>query len=406
MRFVSLTVVTATGFILAACGGGGSSPSLTLSDGLDVCGLNCPEEPQVSKPGSGAVGNLPTTPTTGNSGNPVKLAETAGDTTFALEKSILINTKDKLARSKLTLGAGNTTALLEIDTKTGRNKMWPKPKVMDYYAFGSAADDGLNPDRLGATSYKEYRKLTSSIDQGTSVDEELQVWKWRHSYGTQYRDVTSGGPDADHQAWSFGGTRTTMANMPTGGSATYTGSFGSTALTSQWIDTQDQRQTISYNNNWRVVGDSSTTVNFGTNAVNATLTPTKWNAYQTKNGATGFLTVDVTGTPATDPLDPLYNPNQAFFMYSKIRLKGTLTKDATIGNAIKGDAFVDSVDGWISNSSSNPFAAALFGPDGDEITGIFNVEAAHPSPVGGDLPINGDRRGKIQHSGVFNGTAP
>ena len=45
----------------------------------------------------------------------------------------------------------------------------------------------------------------SSTD--ATSDEELQVWTWGNSYGTQYREEAGGG-EARRQAWSFGGTRT------------------------------------------------------------------------------------------------------------------------------------------------------------------------------------------------------
>ena len=79
---------------------------------------------------------------------------------------------------------------------------WPMPKTMDEYEFGTNATGGIG---LGG-DYKEYHILN-----GQTSDEELQVWTWGSSYGTQYREVAGGG-DARRQAWSFGGTRT--ANMP------------------------------------------------------------------------------------------------------------------------------------------------------------------------------------------------
>jgi hypothetical protein len=403
MRFVSMLALSATGLLLAACGG--ESSSLTLSDGLDVCGLNCPVvQPQTTSGGT-AVSTLPKTATTTNTGNTTK---TTGDTTIALEKSIIINPKNKLAVSRLTEADVPKTAKFEIDTKTDRNDLWPKAKLMDYYEFGTIFNNTVvTPDTLGG-NYTEYRQISSSINSGTTVDESLQVWKWGNSYATQYRDTTSGAPNADHQAWSFGGKRTSAANLRTSGNATYSGRFASTALSSGFDNTVDQRQTLSYNGNWRVAGASSTSVDFASGSVASTLTPEFWSAYQTMNSAKGFKTLALGTDPATflDPNSASYDPNYHPMMYTKLRLRGILAKDATKGNTITGSAYADSADGWITNSDTNPFAGALFGPDSGEFTGIFNLEAVAPSPIGGDLPVNDDRRVRIQHSGAVNGTTP
>lgn len=409
MRLVSLAALTATGFALAGCGGG-ETASLNLAAGLDVCGLSCPEDN--SKPEkSSVIGKLPTAPPTKNSGNDVNLD--VGEDTIALEKSIMISNKSTISTSKLTLDKVAKTAKFDIDTKTNRNSFWPKTKTMEYYEFGSInsepEDDGGPVTSPGGTglggTYTEYRMLSTTANEGTAIDEELQYWKWKNSYGVQYRDVTSGGPEADHHAWSFGGKRTAAANMPTGGKATYSGQFGSTSKTTNWLNTQDQRQTLSYNNDWQVRGTSDITADFGKNTVNATLTPKKWRAFQTMNGATGFKTVTVDNIPAgaMDPNSASYDPNIVYYMFSDIKLKGTITKDALKGNKVKGSAYMDGKDGWISNSTLNPFAGGFFGTNADEFTGIFNVEATLPRPIGGAFPITGDRRANIQHSGVVHG---
>jgi hypothetical protein len=399
MRTVDFALLAGLGLTLAACGGGSDgTSSLTLSDGLELCGLNCPEDK--AKPNATPQGQLPSKPPSKNGGNDTSLS--SGDDTIALEKSILISDKSKLSLSTLKVKKGKT-AQLSIDTQTDRNGFWPKAKVMEYYKYGSlnnepgVTGDGSTPPKgrgLGG-KYAEYRLLSTNQNTGTSIDEELQVWTWGHSYGTQYRDVTSGSPDADHQAWSFGGKRTASAKIPTGGSAVYRGEFGSTAKTKGWVNSDDQLQTLNYNNIWRVKGNSVITADFANNKVNATLTPKKWSAFQSMNGKKGFLTVD---------LDTAGNqPNRAFFMDSKINLRGTITKDTVIGNKVRGSTTVSSSQGWISNSTVNPFAGAFFGPNAEEFTGIFNVEAVNPEPVGGFLPINDDRRGTLQHSGVVNG---
>ncbi len=260
---------------------------------------------------------------------------------------------------------------------------------MDEYAYGTNASGGVG---LGGT-YNEYRSLSTS-SAGTAQDEELQVWTWGNSYATQYRDVTAGG-EASHQAWSFGGTKTPKAAMDAiVGDVSYTGKFGATAKTSNWVDSTLVSQTVSHNNIWRVEGDSSLTANFGTGAFSGTLTPQLWNAYQTMNGASGFHTIDLSA-----PLDA----NYAGFMSSNIVLKGTITNNITTGNSITGTAEMDTGDGWLTNSTTNPMYAGVFGANADEITGAFALEATAPAPLGGNLPINDDRRGYIEMSGVFNG---
>jgi hypothetical protein len=397
MRFVSFAAVSATAIILAACGE--TTESLTLNSGLDVCGLSCPVE--VAQPVS-VNGNLPATAPTNNKGNKTDIPKADGDTTIALEKSIIINEKTKLSQSTLTrAGVGDErTAILEIDTNTNRNSLWPKPKVMEYYAFGTNADT----DTLGG-EYTEYRILSSSIQDGTNIDEELQVWAWGNSYATQYRDVTSGAPDADHQAWSFGGKRTALAAMPTGGTATMTGRFGATAKTANWLNTKDQRQKLDYNNNWQVNGSSEVVADFGSNKVTGRLRPEKFRAIATMNGATGRETITVDRANYTDAIfaNPATHPHDKIdFIYQDIVLQGTITKDTVKGNSVAGKALFGPTNGYISNSTKNPFAGAFFGPNANEFTGIFNVEATLPDPVGGEFPINADTRATVQMSGTLH----
>jgi hypothetical protein len=260
---------------------------------------------------------------------------------------------------------------------------------------------------LGGT-YKEYHALTTS-STGTTADEELQVWRWDYSYATQYRDVTGAGStgEALHQAWSFGGTRTAKANMPVGGTAQYLGEFTATAKTWNWENSVGSTlQTIDFNNVWRVKGASEINADFTTATVTGTLTPVTWNAYQTLNSARGYK--DVGATDVADPNNPAYW-GYFNFMQSKILLNGTIATSATTGNSITGTATLDPTDGWISNSTLNPFYGAFFDDPTKtgtanpvEVTGVFAVEAVIPSPTGGNTAINGDRRGNIEMSGLFN----
>jgi hypothetical protein len=90
------------------------------------------------------------------------------------------------------------------------------------------------------------------------------------------------------------------------------------------------------------------------------------------------------------------------FLYQDIVLQGTITKDPAIGNAVAGRTLFGPGRGYLSNSTKNPFAGAFFGPNANEFTGIFNVEATLPDPTGGAFPINADTRAGVQISGTVH----
>ena len=414
MRSVSLLAILASSLSLAACAGGSGGGGLTTGSGTlaafgEVCGVadtrpECQPGSWVPKP---AVTPTPTptpTPTGGgtgtggtNAGNSTRL--TTGDTSIILESSKLKNTKAKPGLSELTLDAVAATAQIKIDTKMDdtANAKWPKAKAMEEYVPGTVA---TNPDvsigSLGGT-YTEYRALSYNADN-SSADEELQVWNWGESYGTQYRDITAGG-EAGHQAWTFGGNKTLVADMPTTGNLTYNGRYGATAKTWSWVDPNNGR-TVSGNNLWRITGSANGTADFATGNFEATLTPEVWNAYASLNGGQGFTAVQ-----ASDNADVNFND----FMNDNVILKGTFTHTDAVGttpaangNTISGNAKLDQANGWVNNQTVNPFYAAFFGPNANQVTGVFNLEAVMPDPIGGDIPINDDRRGFIQQSGIFN----
>jgi hypothetical protein len=232
--------------------------------------------------------------------------------------------------------------------------------------------------------------MLTAVDGGKVIDEELQVWTWGNSYGTQYREIAGGG-DARRQAWSFGGTKT--AAMPIGGTANYAGRYGATSSTWNWIENSSPGKTINANNVWRVEGTSAFNADFGTGQLDGTLTPSTWTARQNSGPATGvFLAVD-----ATNPADP----NFVGFMNDDVIIKGTIT-----GNTVSGKASLDPAQGWINGT--NPMYAGFFGPTGPghEVTGVYNFLAASPEPTGGEPPINDDGRGFVQQSGLFHGCNP
>ena len=397
-----------------------------LSNGCSttLTGVNCAPPPTTSTSSStGPVtttttGTTTTTAPTVNTGNTATL--TTGDTTIALEGSITVTTLttpalSKLVDSPLNHVSVNQTAAQQIwfDTKTPSNVNWPVSKPMVYFA-GST-----NPAANMGADYKLYRYYLKGV-----YNEELQVWTWANSYATQYRDVTASGTDPQHQAFSFGGNYTpTTAIVPTLGQVDYTGQWGATAKTSNFVDTSDLNQTVSYNNNWRVNGTSSLHADFGSNSFWGTLSPTLWQGVNKNNGLTyvdpiaaqsnsaACLAQAASCDPTTAAGLPVYtnwiNYNQAF-MKTNVVLKGALstsTTNKTKPNQIAGTASEDPADGWIT-SANNPMFAGIFGPTAKEITGVFALDAALPGPNDGRQPINNDRIGFIQMSGIFNGTAP
>ena len=425
MRPVPLLLLLLSSVSLAACAGGGGGGltigSGTLASANEVCGVNdsgagCspnswvdPNPTPLPTPTPTPVPTTPPTPGVGtggaNGGNDQRL--TTGDVTIIREGSKLMSAKAKPGLSKLTVA---TTGKIQIDTKLpdAQNGLWPVAKDMEEFVYGTNYDDPRVAVRNLGGTYKEFRALSYNED-GTSADEVLQVWNWGHSYGTQYRDLTAGG-EAGHQAWSFGGTKTALANMPTTGSINYNGRFGSTAKTWSWEDPSNGR-IVSANNIWRVTGAATGSADFATGNFQATLTPEAWNAYASLNGGKGFTHVSAGG--ANDGANFLADVNYNQYMNDKIILKGTISANGAttgaVGNTIVGTATMQSVEtaastdnGWVTNQTSNPFYGAFFGPNADQVTGIFNLEAVGPDPTGGDLPINDDRRGFIQHSGVFN----
>ena len=415
MRRLSLFSVLVASVSLAGCAGGGSgaSSALLLASDLSVCGLSC--DTTGSGGGSSGGGTGGSTGGTGggtgvdtsggspgadngNGGNTTNL--NTGDPVIALEAGTVVSSKTSPSLGKLTIISGSPNkAKLEVDTNTANNNKWAVPKTMDEYLFGTNASGGLGmgaaggSGTVGGVSYNEYRAYQNSATD--SYDELLQVWTFGDSYAAQYRDETSGSETADKQAWAFGGMNAGVTpGTKASGSAIYNGRFGSTAITRNWINSQDSNQQADWNNSWRVNGSSQTTVNFNTNTVSARLSPETWQTEADFNNWSGFVVTVNTSNTA--------DPNYAGYMSSDITLSGTLTKTAT-GNSIAGGASMDSADGWLSDGSNNPFYGAVYGANGQDVTGVFATTAVNPSPIGGTTPLNNPARGYINHSGAFNG---
>jgi C-lobe and N-lobe beta barrels of Tf-binding protein B len=426
MRIASFGILIAAGTALSGC-------DASKLDAVANLGTSCTSSAQSLNCGAPAgTGTATPTPTTTSTTPPnTNVGNTAaivtGDTTLIVDNGSLSSTPTNMGISKLTLVAGTAatattaatpnTAKIAITTNTATNGNWPIAKTMDEYTLGTAIGSGL-----GGT-YKEYRTVNKVPGSSNAVDEELQVWTWQAGSGTtfatQYRDVTSGGNPATHQAWSFGGNYTTAAAMPTTGSATYTGRFGGIAVTSNFIDDPNTPQTLSRNNRWSVTGDTNITANFGTNGtINGTLTPTEWHAWQTLNGIIGFRSVY---DPATlTPLPPGATQLQIArrqsdianwypaFMATPVQLNGTIKTNATTTgntkpNTVTGVAAYSASSGWLNTTSNSFFSAGFFGDNAEDITGAFSVDAQIPEPIGGLRPINDDRRGFISMQGIFNG---
>jgi hypothetical protein len=396
MRVSTAVSLIFSSMALVACGGTAEETLDVAGTNNTICGLQCPT---VDIPKT----DDRTTPKP-NTGNNQDIKEDTGDTTIVLETSVIKNVSDTSpAYSILTENASKTKAQIAIDPNIKNQKSWPQPVEMLKFRSDQSALDGSG-------KYTEYRALSRNSDS-VAVDEELQVWHWKNSYATQYRDSSTEG-EASHQAFSFGGNRTLAAKVPLTGKAVFEGRFGSTAKTWNWIDDNSKTAALSANNIWQVNGTSTSKVDFASGSVNATLKPQRWKGFMSRNNNSGWLTVVLDGSGVADGRDYTEYPkkfvdsdnpaNELFFMRENIILKGTLKRDPKKGNSIAGRAKMDQT--WVSGGNGSPFYGALFGKGGEEITGIFNVEAVAPQPTGPEFPINDDRRGFVNHSGVFNGT--
>jgi hypothetical protein len=384
MRIGSTSVLVLAAFALSACTGG-SLPAGIDTLGMGSCTLDtCPPNPDNNSPPAPPAPPVvdPDDPDNTNTGNPTNLL--TGDMTLVLENGVLKSpTGGSLSRLTLTANTAPIldTARIEIDTNTANNSSWPVPKTMNEYEYGTNASGGVG---LGA-DYKEYRVLN-----GSTSDEVLQVWTWSaNSYATQYREEAGSG-NARRQAWSFGGIRT--ASMPAGGSADYVGTFGGTATTSNWVETDNPGQTINTNNVWRVEGDSNIHADFTTRQLTGTLSANTWMAREdTGPNIQAWLAVDVANGFA--------DPNFQGFMDDDVVIQGQIT-----GNTVTGTASLNPLQGW--SNGQNPMYAGFFGPQGagtHEVAGTYNFLAQSPDPVGGDLPHNDPAKGFVQQSGIFHG---
>ena len=162
-------------------------------------------------------------------------------------------------------------------------------------------------------------------------------------------------------------------------------------------------QQADFNNSWRVNGAATRQMLDFDMPTQCQCPPRRQKRWETEadfNNYSGFV-VSVDANDGSDPADP----NNAGFMASDIvSWNGTLTKSATRATSIAGGASMDAADGWLSDGGNNPFYGAIYGANGEDITGVFAttaVNARRRSVV--TSPLNNPTRGYINHSGGFNG---
>ena len=422
MRYASLAILLSTGTLLSGCAAsqlasiaGSSTPAvqnLNYNCTVDPTNINCAGPngtgtPAVVPPGTVVL------PNTGNTSNAA-----TGDVTLAIESTKLKSTSAIKAVSTLTETTNPNKATLKISTNLSTNSSWPQTHTMDEDLYGTCRTQGgidpanqtqcLAPNTAGSlgATYHEYRFKDASIP----ADEELQVWHWNSSYGTQYRDNATG-DIAAHQAFSFGGNYTTAANIPTAGQAQYQGKYTATGDSSGWVDSVGVGQDISHNNHWQIVGDTDLTADFSTGAFTGALTPKSWVGLAADGTLQDAITHDpnkfilVGGVPTLNPNYIGYNVNTAGFMNDKTILSGTITKSATDllhPNSVTGKAALDTTQGWY-NDANSPLYAGFFGGSAKEVTGVFAVDGTYSGPRGGSSAHNYYRVGKLSMQGVFNG---
>jgi hypothetical protein len=407
MRIGSVSFLVLSAFALAACEGTPSDGSSTSADSLDLCGLGCPFGTPATGGGNSNGANDPSDgdDSSTDGGNTTDLSPLTADTTIALESSKLVEpsgsstslslltagTSPLTTTAQILSGTKPTKLTIQIDTNSPSNSSWPTPVEMTEYVYGSNAADPTGGNNGGAgTGYREYRAYSTEI--GKERDESLQVWAWTDAYAVQYRNTPSGG-EAPNQAWSFGGNKTALVDMPVAGSATYDGRFVGTAKTANYLKPSDAL--IDPNALWRIEGASQIVANFATAGVTGTLTPETWTSFQ--DGITGTymqpiggLYVPGNGLTATEA------PNYSFYN-TTVALSGTITGNTYAGTADLSGPFI---------SGDQTMYGGFFGATGAETAGVFHVTGMDPYPVGGSAGINDDKRAYLTIQGAFHGTSP
>jgi hypothetical protein len=244
-----------------------------------------------------------------------------------------------------------------------------------------------NPDLTLGSNYNEYRRVTNTSDA------ELQYWQYPYSYAAQFRDVA-----ADGSAWFFNGEKTTATQT---GSATYVGKWTIDQNNTDFIEPYDTPP-YTLNGYYRIAGDAAMTANFDAATFKGTLTPTYWETFGT-NKETFFGYFDRPNSSSTPKPNESSDLLPAYIPY--IRVNNDLVGKID-GNRITGTncrVTCQPGDGGPLNNE-NPMYGNVFGPDGNEVTGVFTNYAIEVRPSGGDTAINDDLRAFIDIKGFFHGT--
>jgi len=144
-----------------------------------------------------------------------------------------------------------------------------------------------------------------------------------------------------------------------------------------------------------VNGVAAITADFGAATIDGTLTPSTWEFAQ--GNAWYYYDVHSNELFVRDQFDqPVLVTDGEFvpsFFTTRTNISGTIA-----GNSYSGKA---NLEGDFVNGD-NPMYGAFFGTGAKETTGVFSVLGVSPQPIGGEYPINDDRRAYVQQSGVFN----
>jgi hypothetical protein len=276
-----------------------------------------------------------------------------------------------------------------IDTRGATNANWPALRTINEFPGGSNAPNFFgSPINLGAgiNNYKEYR----------DGDVALQVWDFGHSQATAFRVISPG--ESSHKSFSFGGTKTPTTSMPTGGSASYTGSYGSNGTAENWIaPTSNIPDIVIVNPNMVFMsnGSANLTANFANSTMIGSLDPQHWTWFEA-----GVWRYDVGA-------DTLYAPDGTTTTgnFAQHIVPGYFDNGININATISGNNYTGTaaIAGNQVLNTQNPVYGSFFGPTLNETTGVFSVKGELPYPLGGEYTGIDDRSGFVTHSGVFNG---
>jgi C-lobe and N-lobe beta barrels of Tf-binding protein B len=249
--------------------------------------------------------------------------------------------------------------------------------------------------------YREYwaKKGPSSGNR----DEEMQVWSWKNSYSVKYQNNIGGGAPKQ-QAWSFGGNAATA--MPASGKARYGGRFVGTSKTEGW--TQQDNSKVNPNALWMVQGRSDVIANFDTSTIHGELSPESWTSEQDKKWYTWYT--QEASSPGNMPGKPSVGtaaaPDYHQIYGTKIILDATIVADGT--GTPTSPAVKNKFEGTTTLTNNfkptdNPLYGGFFGANGNEVTGIFNVNGTTKELIGGTTGNVNQKEATITINGTFNG---